>query len=85
MLTHARNACCVYVQIGKEATIRESTQLMADMQSFGQSAPKLTAKPEPNVLYGAQFSEDGMWYRCKVLALGQSPKEVRVLDVICNF
>ncbi|XP_072050337.1 uncharacterized protein [Amphiura filiformis] len=79
MLTHASNACSVYVQLSSQASIEQSSRIMVEMQEFCQSAPKISSKPEPKVLYGSVFSEDGLWYRCKVLAYGQNnTKEAHV-------
>ncbi|XP_067673691.1 serine/threonine-protein kinase 31-like [Haliotis asinina] len=66
MVTHVESANSLWAQIVTEDNMQHLLNMTEQLQTLCAAASKITGVPEQNKIYGAQFSEDQQWYRCRV-------------------
>ncbi|XP_038061882.1 serine/threonine-protein kinase 31-like isoform X2 [Patiria miniata] len=83
LITYVIDACTVFGQLAHQDMAEVSAKLMMEINQYCPVAQQIgPEQPDLNKVYGALFSEDGMWYRCKVSpnldGSGQQGSKVRV-------
>ncbi|KAK7507562.1 hypothetical protein BaRGS_00001497 [Batillaria attramentaria] len=77
MITHIETPTLVWAQLVSDATIEEQMTITQKLAEKCPVAPKAQGRTDPTKIYGAQFSEDGLWYRCQV-RMAFNPDRVKV-------
>ncbi|XP_033644278.1 serine/threonine-protein kinase 31-like isoform X1 [Asterias rubens] len=67
LVTYVVDACTVYAQLANRNMVETNARLMTEINQYCPMAQRLTGLPVLSTVYGSLFSEDGMWYRCKVM------------------
>ncbi|XP_005100543.1 serine/threonine-protein kinase 31 isoform X1 [Aplysia californica] len=81
LVSHVETPVVIWGQRVNTESANELTIIAEQLAVICPEAPKLTGKPEMDKIYGAQFSEDGLWYRCTVrYVFGSDRVKVQYLD-----
>ncbi|KAJ8290666.1 hypothetical protein GJAV_G00016090 [Gymnothorax javanicus] len=77
-VTHVVDAITFWAQnVSEDKAIEKMSNLLSEKCP---GARRLMGNPSPQKIYGALFSEDGCWYRCKVLLQTEDKFEVSYVD-----
>ncbi|XP_070188248.1 serine/threonine-protein kinase 31-like isoform X2 [Littorina saxatilis] len=67
-VTHVETPTLFWCQELQESVQTAFKELEEKLASVCPAGPKVIGRAENSKVYGAQFSEDGLWYRCQVKA-----------------
>ncbi|KAJ8354465.1 hypothetical protein SKAU_G00220320 [Synaphobranchus kaupii] len=77
-VTHVVDAITFWAQnVSEDQAVEKMTNMMSEKCPV---ARRLMGNPSPQKIYGALFSEDGCWYRCKVLQQTEDKFQVSYID-----
>ena len=67
IVTEIHDPSDFWIQVGDLTTLRELERVSQKMNDYCESSPPSSELPELGQLCCAKFSEDGMWYRARVV------------------
>ncbi|XP_061106171.1 serine/threonine kinase 31 isoform X2 [Conger conger] len=77
-VTHVVDAITFWAQnVNEDQAVEKMTNMLSEKCPV---ARRLMSNPSPQKIYAALFSEDGCWYRCKVLQQTEDKLEVSYMD-----
>ena len=81
IVTEIHDPSDFWIQVGDLTTLRELERVSQKMNDYCESSPPSSELPELGQLCCAKFSEDGMWYRARVVEfLTQTSFRVHFVD-----
>ncbi|KAK3605443.1 hypothetical protein CHS0354_007526 [Potamilus streckersoni] len=81
MITHVESPITLWIQIVSDENTKRIYNITEQLSSLCPAARKITDTPDQNKTYAANFSEDGLWYRCQVKQLfGTDRFKIQYID-----
>ncbi|KAL3877743.1 hypothetical protein ACJMK2_035406, partial [Sinanodonta woodiana] len=81
MVTHVESPITLWIQIVSDENTKKIYNITEQLSSLCPAARKVTDTPDQNKTYAANFSEDGLWYRCQVKQLlGTDRFKIQYID-----